>query len=370
MASFKQLGVDTNFIKSFKELGIVEPTEIQEKTIPVLLNENTDFIGQAQTGTGKTLAFGIPLLSKINPNKKLVQALVLSPTRELGQQIAKQFFKFTKYTDKIFTECVYGGEKIDIQIGRLQRPTQVIVATPGRLIDLMNRGVISLEEVKTVVLDEADEMLSMGFQKDLEKILSSIPNAQNKWLFSATMPHGIVEISRKYLSPVAKGVHLNKKKIVNDKIQHQYIQVLDEEKLDVLLDFLESQQKTRGVIFCRTKKASTKLAKQLKAKNHETEAINGDLTQKERDKVMRAFQNKTLKYIVATDLAARGIDVHNLGFVVHYELPDKDEYYTHRSGRTARGGKSGLSFVIANGKEMKQVRYYQRALGISFIEVK
>lgn len=331
MATFKQLGVDSNYIKSFKDLGITQPTEIQEKTLPILLNENTDFIGQAQTGTGKTLAFGVPLLAKINPDRKVVQALVLSPTRELGQQIAKQFFKFTKYTDKIFTECVYGGERIELQIPRLKRPTHVIVATPGRLLELMQKGIISLENVKTVVLDEADEMLSMGFQKDLEKILSTIPNAQNKWLFSATMPHGIVEIARKYLSPIAKGVHLNKKKIVNEKIQHQYIQVLDEEKLDVLLDFLDSQKKNRGVIFCRTKKASDKLSKQLIARNHQTAVINGDLTQKERDKVMRAFQNESLKYIVATDLAARGIDVQNLAFVVHYELPDKDEYYTHRS---------------------------------------
>ncbi|MGB0932924.1 MAG: DEAD/DEAH box helicase [Lishizhenia sp.] len=369
MATFKALGVKPEFIKAFKELNIIEPTEIQVKTLPILLEKQTDFIGQAQTGTGKTLAFGIPLINKINTKSSYTQGLVLSPTRELGQQIAKQLFKFTKYSDKIFTEAVYGGEKIDIQISRLQRPTHIIVATPGRLLDLIERGVVNLDHVKTVILDEADEMLSMGFKDDLEKILSKTHGVQNKWMFSATMPHGVVEIAKKYMAENAVRVHLNSKSIVNSNIQHQYIQCLEEEKLLVLTDFLSSQKKRRGVIFCRTKKSTEKLAKQLKAKNFETAALNGDLTQKEREKVLRAFKNETHQFIIATDVAARGIDVPNLSFVAHYELPDNDEYYTHRSGRTARGGKNGISFVIAAGKDLKQIRYYQKALNISFVEI-
>lgn len=369
MATFKSLGVKPEFIKAFKELNIFEPTEIQERAIPVLFKKNTDLIGQAQTGTGKTLAFGIPLLNKINPKEGKIQGLILSPTRELGQQIAKQLFKFTKYSDKIFTEAVYGGEKIDIQIGRLQRPTHIVVATPGRLLDLIERGVINLDAVKTIVLDEADEMLSMGFKDDLEKILSKTFAVQNKWMFSATMPHGVVEIAKKYMAENAVRIHLNPKSIVNANIQHQYIQCLEEEKLLVMTDFLKSQKNRRGVIFCKTKKATEKLAKQLKAKNFETAPLNGDLTQKEREKVLRAFKNETYNFIIATDVAARGIDVPNLSYVVHYELPDQDEYYTHRSGRTARGGKNGISFVIAAGKDLKQIRYYQKALNISFVEI-
>lgn len=369
MTTFKALGVNPEFIKAFKDLNIFDPTEIQEKTLPVLLEKQTDFIGQAQTGTGKTLAFGIPLIHKINPKSTAIQGLILSPTRELGQQIAKQLFKFTKYSDKIFTEAVYGGEKIDIQISRLQRPTHIVVATPGRLLDLIERGVISLDHVKTVVLDEADEMLSMGFKDDLEKILSKALAVKNKWMFSATMPHGVVEIAKKYMAENATRVHLNSKNIVNSNIQHQYIQCLEEEKLLVMTDFLTSQKNRRGVIFCRTKKSTEKLAKQLKAKNFETAALNGDLTQKDREKVLRAFKNETYQFIIATDVAARGIDVPNLSYVAHYELPDNDEYYTHRSGRTARGGKNGISFVIAAGKDLKQIRYYQKALNISFVEI-
>lgn len=367
---FKSLGVKANYVKALKEMNILEPTPIQKEVLPILFSQSRDMIAQAQTGTGKTLAFGLPVLESVNLEKKKIQALILAPTRELGQQIAKQLFKFTKYnSDKIFTECVYGGEKIELQESRLSRTTHVLVATPGRLIELMQKGKVSLVHVKTIVLDEADEMLSMGFQKDLEKILESIPGAQCRWLFSATMPHKVIEISRKYLSPAAHKIEIGLNKVVNPNIQHQYIECVEEEKLNVLTQFLKTQKKGRGVIFCRTKKASDKLAKQLKAKNFATELINGDLTQKERDKVMRAFKNESLQYLIATDLAARGIDVPNLSFVVHYEQPDQDEYYTHRSGRTARAGKTGVSLNIVSGKEVKQIRYYEKLFGLNFIEI-
>lgn len=370
MEGFKELGVSKEIIKGLTELKIVEPTQIQQEVIPLLLNNTTDLVGQAQTGTGKTAAYGIPLLQQVEPNKKVVQALVLCPTRELGQQVAKQLFKFTKYTEKIFTEAVYGGEKIERQIHSLKRPTHIVVATPGRLLDLIRRKAVDIRQVKTVVLDEADEMLSMGFKKELDEILNYLEEVQNKWLFSATMPHGIKEIVNKHMSPGAHRIEVSGKNVVNKNISHQYLICEEDEKLNVLLQFLKSEKGNRGVIFCKTKAATQKLAKQLIAKNVQADAIHGDLLQKERDKVMRAFKNESLRILIATDLAARGIDIEALSFVVHYQLPDKEEYYTHRSGRTARAGKEGISLAIVSNNEMKQLRYFEKSLGIAFSQVR
>lgn len=368
--TFKELGVSKNLIKGLNELNIINPTEIQQQVIPLLLNENTDLVGQAQTGTGKTAAYGLPLLQKINPANKTIQALVLCPTRELGQQVAKQLFKFTKYTDKIFTEAVYGGEQIDRQINALKRPTHIVVATPGRLVDLVKRKAIDIRNVKTVVLDEADEMLSMGFKDDLNRILDGLAVAKNKWLFSATMPHGIKQIVNQHLSAEAHRIEISGKNVVNKNISHQYVICEEVDKLQVLIQFLKTQKNDRGLIFCKTKAATQKLALQLKAKNVATDAIHGDLKQKERDKVMRAFKNESLQILIATDLAARGIDVEALTYVVHYQLPDQDEYYTHRSGRTARAGRDGVSLAIVTNREVKQIRYFEKALGISFSQVR
>lgn len=370
MSTFKQLGVKKEFIKGLKDLDINTPSEIQAEVIPLLLNDDIDLIGQAQTGTGKTAAFGLPLLHKIDPSLNQVQALVLCPTRELGQQVAKQLFKYTKYSEKIFTESVYGGEKIERQISRLKRPTHIVVATPGRLLDLVRRKDVDIRNVKTVVLDEADEMLSMGFKKQLDEILTLVPNNINKWLFSATMPQGIQDIIKNHLSPGATRIEVSKTNVVNENIEHQYLVCADEDKFEVFIQFIRSIGKERGVIFCKTKVATQKLTKQLIARNVPTDCIHGDLKQIERDKVMRAFKNEKLQLLVATDLAARGIDIDSLSFVAHYQLPDKEEFYTHRSGRTARAGKEGISIAFIAPFEAKQIRHYEKNLSIKFKEIK
>ncbi|MFT5581030.1 MAG: ATP-dependent RNA helicase DeaD [Psychromonas sp.] len=370
LKSFEDLGVSADIVKGLTEMGITKPTEIQAQALPVLLNEHTDFVGQAQTGTGKTAAFGLPIIQTVDGELDEIQALVLCPTRELAQQIGKQLFKYTKYTNKIFIETVYGGVSIDDQISRLHRPTQVVVATPGRLIDLLGRKAIDLSNVDTLVLDEADEMISMGFQGELETILKNLKKTENKWLFSATLPEGVNEIIDKYLSKNHKKITVSDKQVVNVNISHQYIVCEDQEKLHILHQFLKATTPDRGIIFCKTRKNAQLIAQQLKTKNISTDALHGELGQRERDKVMRAFKNETLRVLVATDIAARGIDVPNLPFVVHLQLPEKGEYYTHRSGRTARGGEKGLSLVLANTKEIKEMRYFERALGISFTQLR
>lgn len=367
---FAELGVPQDIEKGLKELGITSPTKIQAAAIPVLIKQDIDFIGQAQTGTGKTAAFGLPVLTKIDPSKDHIQALILAPTRELGQQIAKQLFKFTKYSEKIFTEAVYGGEKIDIQIGRLRRPTHIVVATPGRLLDLLNKEALDISKINTLVLDEADEMLSMGFKEDLTQILKKTSGKRNVWLFSATIPKELNEIIDSYVSADALRVNIDKTDAVNTGIEHHYVTGDDTNKLDTLAQFLKSKGKQRGIIFTRTKAVAKILAKQLLAKNHQVGLLEGDMLQKDRDKVMRAFKNKTLRLLVATDVAARGIDVDNLAFVVHYQLPDQVDYYTHRSGRTARAGKTGISLVLVNNKELTKIWEIEKNLGIKFLRIK
>lgn len=370
LKTFKELGIGKSFIKGLNELNIVTPTQIQEEVIPILLQNDTDLVGQAQTGTGKTAAYGLPLLHRIDPKKKVIQGLILCPTRELCQQVAKQLFKFTKYTDKIFTEAVYGGAKIDDQIRSLSRPTHIVVATPGRLIDLVNKKALDLSSVKTVVLDEADEMLSMGFKKELDQILEFVVMAKNKWLFSATMPHGIKQIVNQHLSEDAQKIEVSRDSIINKNIKHQYLVCDEVDKLHWLTQLLTADQDSRGVVFCKTKAATQKLSKQLIAKNIAADGIHGDLLQKERDKVMRAFKNENLQALVATDLAARGLDIADLSFVVHYQMPDQNEYYTHRSGRTARAGKKGISLCLVTSAELKIIRHLEKNLNIAFEQIK
>ena len=367
---FEQLGISKDTIKGLKELNIVEPTEIQEKVIPILINKNTDLVGQAQTGTGKTAAYGLPILNRINPTSGKVQALILCPTRELSQQVAKQLFKFTKYTHKIFTEAVYGGAHIENQINALKRPTQIIVATPGRLIDLVKKKAVDLSNVKIVVLDEADEMLSMGFKSELDEILSFLSETKNKWLFSATIPKGINQIIAEHLSPDAEKIVIGKSNVVNKNIEHQFVISQEHDKLRMLILFLQSQKSNRGMVFCRTKNQAKTLTKQLISRNIKADTIHGDLMQKERDKVMRAFKNEKLNILIATDIAARGIDIDSLSFVAHYQLPEKKEYYTHRSGRTARAGKKGISLCVITKGEMGQIRYFEKELNIVFKMIK
>ena len=366
LKTFKQLGVKDQFIKALTEINIDVPTEIQERAIPFLIEFGTDFIGQAQTGTGKTAAFGLPLLQRMDTNDSRIQALILSPTRELGQQIAKQLFKLTKYSDKIFIEAVYGGDKIENQMRALSRPTHIVVATPGRLIDLLERKAIDLSQVETIVLDEADEMLSMGFKEELDAILKHTIGSRNTWLFSATLPDNLQEIIGKYMSEEAFKVEVNKRHVVNRMIEHQYVTCDPRHKFDTLVQFLNVQGGDSGIIFCRTKINTQNLVKQLLSKNFVADAIHGDLQQREREKAMRAFKNHKIQLLVTTDVSARGIDVDNLCFVVHFELPEKMEYYTHRSGRTARAGKKGVSLSIIDPKEVRKIRQLEQGLNITF----
>jgi len=371
MSTFAALGIQKEYIKSIKEIGIATPTEIQEKTIPILLKSRTDFIGLAQTGTGKTAAFGLPVLHQIDAKNDNIQALILSPTRELVQQIKKQLFKFTKYNeDRIFVEAVFGGEKIDRQMNNLKRTTHVVVATPGRLIDLIERGSIDISHVKTVVLDEADEMLSMGFKQDLNRILKFTTKSDRKtWLFSATMPDEIKRIVKTYMDLNAPRVEIYRNALVNANIRHQYARTTLKEKTDDIITFLEKRNAQRGIIFCRTKAGAQNLAKQLIEEGFSTAALEGDMQQKERDKVMRAFKNESLQYLISTDVSARGIDVKGLEFVIHHQLPEQLEYYTHRSGRTARAGKTGTSLAFILPSELEKIHQIQKELNIKFTEV-
>jgi ATP-dependent RNA helicase DeaD len=370
LKTFSDLGISVNFIKALEEINITIPTEIQEKAIPFLIEKGTDFIGQAQTGTGKTAAFGLPILQAIHPDKPNIQALILSPTRELGQQIAKQLFKLTKYIPKkIFIESVYGGPNIEEQIRSLRRPTHIVVATPGRLIDLLERKAIDLSFIRTLVLDEADEMLSMGFKKELDTILKFTAGKRHTWLFSATMPDDIKRIIASYMSPQAMKVEVNRDNIVNKDIEHKFLICSRLDKPEVLFQFLKSQGAGRGLVFCRTKAEAQTVAKRLQAKKVNADALHGDMFQTERDKVMRAFKNSKLQILIATDLAARGIDVKELAFVVHYQLPEKTEYYTHRSGRTGRAGNKGFSLSMITQREYEGLRRIEKELGITIKEI-
>jgi ATP-dependent RNA helicase DeaD len=371
VTTFSSLGLKPEIVKSIQELGFVNPTPVQEKVIPFVLKNTSDIVVQAQTGTGKTAAFGLPIIQQINPQSQKIQVLILTPTRELGQQVNKQLFKFTKYLEsKIYTEAVFGGEHISVQLNRLRRTTHILVATPGRLVDLMEREVVSLSSIKTVVLDEADEMLKMGFKKDLEKILSQVVAKKQTWLFSATMPKDIQDIIHTYLNSKAEHFSLSKNAQINTNIEHQFLVVRELEKLDVLLEFLKTQKKSRGVIFCSTKDKAISLTQQLKNKNHNVDVLQGDMHQKDRDKVLRASKNKTLQILISTDVAARGIDIEGLNYVVHYDIPAQLDYYTHRSGRTARGGKKGLALSFVTTKEIATIRTLEREYGIRMVQIR
>lgn len=371
MATFSGLGVSKEYIQALKEIGIKTPTEIQEKTISVLLNSKTDFIGLAQTGTGKTAAFGLPILHNIDANLPEIQALILAPTRELVQQIKKQLFKFTKFVDtKIFVEGIYGGEKIDKQIKALHRTTHIVVATPGRLIDLIERGEINLKNIATLVLDEADEMLNMGFKQDLNRILKYTSGSRHTWLFSATMSDEIKRIVKTYIHNNAIKVQVDKSNLVNANITHQYIKTNIKEKPELLIRLLEKRGNERGIIFCRTKLGTQNLTNFLKEEGFSVAALEGDMQQRDRDKVMRAFKNGSLQVLISTDVSARGIDVTNLAFIIHHQLPEQLEYYTHRSGRTARAGKRGFSIALVIPGEVQKIHEIQKELNIKFIEIK
>lgn len=367
LKNFKELGVSAKLIKALSENKIVTPTEVQRVAIPHLLQEGGDFIAQAQTGTGKTAAFGVPLLQYIDPKIQKIQGLVLAPTRELAQQIGKQLFRFTRYyPDRIFSECVYGGEAIEIQQANLNRPTHIVIATPGRLIDLLKAKALDLSSVRIAILDEADEMLSLGFKKDLETILGHLPGKRRTWLFSATIPKALRQIIKGYMSPVAHTVRVDRKNVVNPNIDHQYVICRIEDKFTEITRCIEARGEERGLVFCRSRAGTVNLAKHLTDEGFSVGVIQGELSQREREKVMRSFKKSRTQILVSTDVSARGIDVEDLKFVIHHQLPDQIEYYTHRSGRTARAGKSGVSIAFITGLDVKRLKEIERELDIRF----
>lgn len=367
--TFSDLGINENLLRALELNKISTPTDVQLQVIPNILQTNQDIVAIAQTGTGKTAAFALPILQKIDPKLEKIQALVLVPTRELGQQVARQFFLFSKFIPRVFVESVYGGVPIADQIENLKRTTHIVVATPGRLIDLINRGEISLDDVKYLVLDEADEMMNMGFQAEVDEILLSCDADIRKMLFTATMPNDVIKVILKYLKKDLIEVRINAEEFVNQKINHSYIVYNKREKLDCLKTILRKRHYQRGIIFCRTKVDAKQLAKQLAGFLVTADAIHGNLNQEMRDKVMRGFKNGRINILVATDIAARGLDVKDLDYVIHYHLPEKMEYYTHRSGRTARAGKSGDSICMIENIDLEDIKTLESELNIQFEEV-
>lgn len=366
--TFAELGLSQNLLKALNDLNIVTPTDIQNKAIPVLMQPRQNFIGLAQTGTGKTAAFGLPLLEAIDPDVKRVQALVLAPTRELGQQIAQQLASFSNYMQKVGVLPVYGGAAISNQIKDLRKNPQIVIATPGRLIDLVDRRAIDLSGVEFVVLDEADEMLNMGFKEDIDKILSYTDADKSTWLFSATMPKEMKRIVDKYMvNPVE--VSVNTEQRVNQNIDHQYAIVRGHDKVEALKRFLDQAPDAHGIVFCRTKLGTQSLADDLVKGKYPAEALHGDMSQAQRDRVMKRFKERQLKLLIATDVAARGIDVNDLTHVINFMLPDDITNYTHRSGRTARAGKKGISLSFVSGGEVRKIYDLERMLGVSFTKV-
>jgi ATP-dependent RNA helicase DeaD len=350
-------------------MGFKTPTPIQKEAIPLILSKNpTDFIGLAQTGTGKTAAFGLPLIDLIDAENAATQALIMSPTRELGQQTASQISEFCKARKGLNVEVVYGGANISNQIKALKRATQIVVATPGRLLDLIGRKAVNLDEVQYVILDEADEMLNMGFQEDIDKILSFTGKEKSIWLFSATMPGEIRKIIRDYMDKPAE-VSINTEQKSNVDISHQYIVTKTANKLPALRRFLELQPDMRGIMFCRTRRETQEIAEKLGNLNYNVEALHGDLSQAQRDAVMRRFKNRSMQLLIATDVAARGIDVNDLTHVIQHTLPDNLESYTHRSGRTGRAGKKGISLVFINPRESRRIKELEKKLNINFVKV-
>ena len=359
MMTFEGLGIDERLIRATTELGYVNPTAIQEQAIPVLLSGTTDFIGLAQTGTGKTAAFGLPLLHIIDAAAKYPQALVVCPTRELCMQIVKEIELFKKYINGVSVVAVYGGASIGLQIRDLKRGVQIIVATPGRLIDLIERKAINLEQIKYVVLDEADEMLNMGFQDDIEFILKNTPQRDSTWLFSATMPNEIRKVSKRYMKD-PKEVIVGKVNTANKSIDHQYYLTTAQHRYETLKRIIDFNPGIYGIIFTRTKLDAQEISERLTREGYDIDALHGDLTQGQRDKVMGQFRDKSLQLLIATDVAARGIDVQGITHVINYELPDDVEIYTHRSGRTGRAGNQGICISIVHSKESYKLKQIER----------
>lgn len=363
--NFESLGLNEKILQSISELGFTTPTPIQEQAIPVLLSGTTDFVGLAQTGTGKTAAFGLPLLQLINPADRHPQALIVCPTRELCLQITNDIGVFKKHSRGIEVEPVYGGASIIMQIKNLKKGVHIVVATPGRLIDLIERRAIDLQKVKYVVLDEADEMLNMGFRDDIDFVLKNTVNRESTWLFSATMPPEVRAISKNYMV-TPKEVTVGKKNSGNVNIDHQFYVVSAQHRFEALKRLIDFNPGMYGIIFTRTKADAQDISEKLSKAGYDIEALHGDLTQQQRDRVMGRFRKRDLQLLIATDVAARGIDVDGITHVINYELPDDNEVYTHRSGRTARAGKSGICISICHSREIYKIRSIEKMINAQF----
>ncbi|MCA6483632.1 MAG: DEAD/DEAH box helicase [Chitinophagaceae bacterium] len=365
MNKFEALGLDARLVRATSEMGYEQPTAIQEQAIPVLISGTKDFIGLAQTGTGKTAAYALPLLQLIQPSPLHPQALVVCPTRELCLQIVKEIDAFKKYLPGLSAVAVYGGSSIVLQIKDIKRGVQLVVATPGRLIDLIERKAIALDKIQYVVLDEADEMLNMGFQEDIEFILKNTPARESTWLFSATMPAEIRKVSKKYMNQ-PKEVTIGKVNTANASIDHQYYVTSAHHRYETLKRIIDFNPGIYGIVFTRTKADAQEICDRLTREGYDIDALHGDLSQPQREKVMGQFRDKSLQLLIATDVAARGIDVAGISHVINYELPDDAEVYTHRSGRTGRAGNQGICISIVHAREMYKFRQIEKLSNTRF----
>ncbi|QTE35019.1 DEAD/DEAH box helicase [Mucilaginibacter gossypii] len=364
---FIELGIRHDIVNAISELGFENPTPIQEQSIPVLLTGSNDFVGLAQTGTGKTAAFGLPLLELLDFEENHPQALVLCPTRELCLQIANDIKNYSKKMSNVHVVAVYGGASIMDQLRQIKRGVQIVVATPGRMLDIINRKAIDFSAVKYVVLDEADEMLNMGFQEDIDSILSTTPEEKKTWLFSATMPAEVRRIAKKYMTDPFE-LTMGAKNTGNANIEHEYYIVRARDKYAAFKRIVDFNPDIFGIVFCRTKIETQEIAESLIKDGYNADSLHGDLSQQQRDKVMKRYRERSLQLLIATDVAARGIDVNDVTHVINYSLPDEIENYTHRSGRTARAGKTGVSISIVNAKELGKIRQIERVIGKKFVK--
>ncbi len=365
MKTFEELGISAPLCEAVAEMGFETPMPVQEAVIPHLLGGGIDIIALAQTGTGKTAAFGLPILQNIDVARRYPQALILSPTRELCVQIAKDLTNYSKYLSDIGVVAVYGGASIEQQIRQISKGVHIVVATPGRLLDLVRRGALDLSKISDVILDEADEMLNMGFSESIDEILKEIPKERHMLLFSATMPDEIARITRKYMND-PKEVVVGQRNVTNQNIRHIYYMVSAKDKYLALKRIADFYPSIYGIIFCRTRRDTQEIADKLIQDGYNADSLHGDLSQQQRDYVMQKFRVRNLQLLVATDVAARGLDVDNLTHVIHFGLPDDPESYTHRSGRTARAGKSGMSISICHSREKGRLRDISKLTGVEF----
>src|SRR5690554_3354075 len=366
MMLFKEMGLNAEILSAIDDIGFQQPTPVQEETIPFLLKSTKDMVALAQTGTGKTAAFGLPIIQQIDPSQKSIQALILSPTRELTMQIGKDIETYSKNLKKIRVAVVYGGADIRAQISELDRGVQIVVGTPGRTLDLIKRKKLSVTEIRWVVLDEADEMLSMGFKDDLDAILKNSPKEKQTMLFSATMPNEIVSISKKYMTDIHE-ISVGKRNTGADNVEHHYYLIQARDRYIALKRVADINPNIYGIIFCRTRAETKEVADKLMQDGYNADALHGDLSQAQRDYVMGRFRNKHLQLLVATDVAARGLDVDHLSHVIHYHLPDDPENYIHRSGRTGRAGNKGISIAILSPAEQRRISFMEKQTGQKFV---